>query len=447
MMVDFDLLTDETVRNLSRLLQVETVNPPGNEAPAIQIIKDILDQAGFPDQDYQILEAAPDRLNLVARLRGDGSQRPFLLSGHVDVVPVERERWSRDPFGGEVVDGFVWGRGAIDMKGPLAMYLAVFLEAFRQNLPLKRDLILAAIADEEAAFTYGSHFLVDKRPDLIDAEYGLTEAGALGVSLAGLRIYAIQVAEKSVCWLRMTSTGQPGHASMPHADNAVLHLSHAIDRIRCAGHLPYHMTPTMRNMLTGISQQARFPIGFLLGLMRSPALIGPILRLMPETSRNLFVALLSNTVAPTILNAGAKTNVIPSTAEASLDCRLLPGQTPEDGIREILAITGGKVKLEPITTSEGTEFPTNTPLFRALEKAARQMDPTGVVVPNLMPGATDASIYQRAGIKMYGFTPGILPEDFPWTKLAHGHDERLPVSAIRSGLPALWQVIREFCAT
>ena len=173
--------TEETVKHLVRLIQAETINPPGNELPAILIVKDILEGAGFPQEGFKIVESAPNRVNLVARIKGDGSERPFLMSGHVDVVPVERDHWSHDPFGGEVIDGVVWGRGALDMKGFLAMYLQIFLGLFRQKTPLKRDVILAAIADEEAGFTHGSQFLVEQHRELIDAEYGLTEGGAMTI--------------------------------------------------------------------------------------------------------------------------------------------------------------------------------------------------------------------------------------------------------------------------
>ena len=224
--------TQETIDHLCRLVQCKTTNPPGNELPAILEVKDILDGAGFPRQDYQILESAPNRVNLVARLRGDGSQRPLLLSGHVDVVPAESDRWSCEPYCGQVAGGYVWGRGALDMKGFLAMYLQVFLLAFRQRLPLKRDLILAAIADEEAGMEHGSKFLVEQHRPLIEAEYGFTEGGAMSLYAGKYRLYPIQVAEKSVCWLSMTVQGEPGHGSIPHPDNAVAHLARALDRLR-----------------------------------------------------------------------------------------------------------------------------------------------------------------------------------------------------------------------
>ncbi|MCU0486159.1 MAG: M20/M25/M40 family metallo-hydrolase [Anaerolineales bacterium] len=436
---------EQTVRNLSRLIQAQTVNPPGNELPAILLVKEFLERAGVPAEMYTIVESIPNRVNLVARLRGDGSQRPLLLSGHVDVVPVEREHWSRDPFGGEVVDGVVWGRGALDMKGFLAMYLQIFLMLFRQKTPLKRDVILAAIADEEAGFTHGSQFLVEKHPDLIDAEYALTEAGGMTVHLGKTRLYPIQVAEKSVCWLRMRTRGKPGHGSVPHTDNAVFHLAEALEKIHRAGHLPVHVTPTFQAMLSAAGAQISFPGRLATQALQSSGLISLAINRMKGSGRNFLNALTTNTISATMLEAGSKVNVIPSSAEVALDCRLVPGQTSEDVIREIKAITGDKVELEVAYASSGAAFSTETPLYKIMQQAARKMDPEGIVIPMMMPGATDASQYRRAGMTIYGFTPGILPPELPIMSMAHGHDERIPVSYIESGLPVLWEVITQFC--
>jgi acetylornithine deacetylase/succinyl-diaminopimelate desuccinylase-like protein len=445
--INWDMLTEETVVNLSRLLQAETINPPGNEMPAIQVIKNILDREGFPQDAYTILEPYPGRANLVARLRGDGSARPLLLSGHVDVVPVEPEHWAHNPFGGEVIDGVIWGRGALDMKGDVAKYLAIFLLAYRQKLPLKRDLIFAAIADEEAGMEYGSKFLVEQHRDLIDAEFGLTESGGMTVHMSGVRLYPLQVAEKGVCWLRATAKGRPGHGSMPHNENAVLRLASALERLRRAGHLPVHITPPVERMFTSMSQHLPAPLGTVVGLLRNPTLASLLLNRLPEEQRDLFTAFLTNSVSPTMLQAGSKHNVIPSTAEASLDCRLLPGQTPEDAMREIHQVMGAEIELQPLLTSSGAAAPLDTPLYHLMEAAIQRMDPGAGVMPTLLPGATDASQYSRAGIKVYGFTPGILPPELPLMRMAHGHDERMPVSTIRTGLPALWEVINEFCTT
>jgi acetylornithine deacetylase/succinyl-diaminopimelate desuccinylase-like protein len=438
--------TEETVRHLSRLIRAETVNPPGNELPAILEIKDILEREGLGGEDFKIVEAAPGRVNLVARLRGDGSQRPLLMSGHVDVVPVERERWTHNPFGGEVIDGEVWGRGALDMKGYLATYLQIFLQVRRRKLPLKRDLILAAIADEEEGFVHGSKFLVKQHRELIDAEYGITEGGAFTMYMGKTKLYPIQVAEKGVCWLRMKTQGKPGHASMPHDENAVLYLAQAVERIRRAGHLPVHITPTFRAMLRSAGRQIPSRLGKLAGMLANPWIVRMLLPRLKGQSQSLLTAFTTNTCAPTVLRGGSKTNVIPSEAEAHLDCRRLPGQSIEDLKREILAITGERVSLEVMNSSQGAEFSTETPFYRLMECATRQMDPDGIVIPLLLPAATDASEYQAAGIQVYGFTPGILPPGFPAIELTHGHNERIPVSYLASSLPVLWQVITEMCA-
>jgi acetylornithine deacetylase/succinyl-diaminopimelate desuccinylase-like protein len=440
------LATQEVVINLSRLIKIDTTNPPGNELPAVMAVKDILDAAGFPQEAYTIIESAPGRANLVARLKGDGSERPLLLSGHLDVVPVEREHWSHDPFGGEVIDGMVWGRGSLDMKGFLCMYLEVFLELFRQKTPLKRDIILAAIADEEHGFTHGSKFLAEQHRELVDAEYGFTEGGAFAYQVGKFKVIPIQVAEKAICWLKATAHGKPGHGSMPHSENAVLILAGALEKLRKARHLPVHLTPTFLKMLDAIADQARFPVRQLSSLLRSPVLMGLLLDNLKGEAASILRAFVSNTISPNMLQAGSKVNVIPSEAEAGIDCRLLPRQTPESVIKELHHIVGDQIDFEPVYTTTGAEFSTDTTLYKLLERKAHQMDPSGIVIPMLMPGATDACQYQNAGIKVYGFTPGVLPTGMQLLQLAHGHDERMPVSFIETGLPVLWDVVTDFCA-
>jgi len=443
--MNWKAMTDETVHNLVRLIKEKTVNPPGDELPAILVVKDILEAAGVTPEMYQIVEPAPHRANLVARIKGDGSQRPLLLSGHVDVVPVEREYWTHDPFGGEVIDGMVWGRGALDMKGFLAMYLEVFLEIFRRKIPLKRDIILAAIADEENGFTHGSKFLAEQRRDLVDAEFGFTEAGAFTYQMGNIKAIPIQVAEKAICALKATARGKPGHGSIPHPENAVLILAQALNKIRQTKHLPVHLTPTFLKMVDGVAAQARFPVREMSGVLRSTVMVGLLLDILKGDPLNILRAFVSNTISPTMLQAGSKLNVIPSVAEAGIDCRLLPGQTPESVIRELHHIVGKQIELEAVYTTNGAEFSTDTPLYKLLEKKAHQMEPDGIVIPMLLTGATDACQYQKAGIKVYGFTPGVLPAGMQLLQLAHGHDERMPISFIESGLPVLWDVVTEFC--
>lgn len=443
--INWEEASKETVQNLVRLIKVKTVNPPGNELPAILIVKDILEAAGFPQESFKIVESAPNRVNLVARIKGDGSEHPLLLSGHVDVVPVEREHWSHDPFGGEVIDGEVWGRGALDMKGFLAMYLQIFLELFRQKIPLKRDVILAAIADEEAGFMHGSKFLVEQHRELIEAEYGITEGGTMTFHFGNTKIYPIQVAEKAICWLRMCAHGEPGHGSMPHDDNPVNSLARAIAKLGQVKHLPIHLTPTYLNMVNAFKANLKFPVNSLAGFLRSPLLLNLLINYLKGDAGNILRAMVSNTISPNMLHAGSKINVIPCEAYAEIDCRMLPGQTPQDAIGEISRIVGEAIELEVVYTTTGAEFSTETPFYRLLKKRTQQMDREGLVIPMLMPGATDACQYQAAGIKVYGFTPGVLPPGLTLMKMAHGHDERMPISFIESGLPVLWDVVNEFC--
>jgi len=444
--VNWKLATAETVSNLSRLIQAETVNPPGNELPAILIVKDILERAGFPNGSFTIVESAPSRVNLVARLKGDGTHRPLLLSGHVDVVPVDRAGWSHDPFGGEVINGEVWGRGALDMKGFLSMYLEIFLSLFRQKIPLKRDVILAAIADEEYGFTHGSKFLVEHHHQLIEAEYGFTEGGALTIPVGNARLYPIQVAEKTFCQLRVRISGEVGHGSIPQKASAIFRLAHIIEKLRQTNHLPIHFTPTTLKMVDSASSQFGFPISQLISWLKSPTVMELFLSGVKGYSRDMIAALVTNTIFINKLEAGGEMTPTPSVAEADIICGLVPGQTPDQVMRELQQIIGPEAEIDIIRSIRGAEFSTETSLYRLLENRTRQMDPGGIVIPMLMPGITDASQYQDAGIIIYGFTPGILPPEMSIMQLAHGHDERMPISFIETGLPVLWDVVNEFCS-
>ena len=443
--INWKLMTDETVTNLSRLIQAATENPPGDELPAIMIIKDILEKAGIPPESITILESIPKRVNLVVRIKGDGSKRPLLLSGHVDVVPADRDQWSHDPFGGEVFNGEVWGRGALDMKGFLAMYLEIFLSLYRQKIPLKRDVILAAIADEEHGFTHGSKFLVEQHRGLIDAEYGFTEAGALTVFLGRTKLYPIQVAEKSFCQLRARVHGKVGHGSIPPRDNAIYRIAQVIARINTINHLPAHFTPTTQEMADAAALQLRFPFNVVVRMLKSPYVMDIVLRSLKGYSRDTIAALVTNTVFLNRLQAGNEMTPTPSMAEVDLICGLVPGQTPDQVKSEVQQVVGTGVEIEIIRSITGAEFSTGTPLYKLLDQRTRQMDPGGLVIPMLMPGITDACQYQKAGIIVYGFTPGVLPPDITILQLAHGIDERMPISFIETGLPVLWDVVTEFC--
>ncbi len=434
---------EETVGHLSRLIRIDTSNPPGNETPAALYLKQVFEREGFAEM--QLLESAPRRGNLVVRLRGDGSRRPLLLTAHLDVVPAEPEHWTQPPFSGLVADGMVWGRGALDMKHMAAMSLMVLLLARQQELALKRDLVFAAVADEEMTSDYGARWLVENHPDLVRAEYALNELGGMLTPIAGLRTYPIQVAEKGVMWLRMRARGEPGHGSLPHDQNAIVRLGQAVGKIGDGSAMPIHVTPVTAGFVRALASRLPPAQGMALRGLLSPRLAPATLRRMPADERSLFRGLLANTVAPTGLRAGYKTNVIPSQAEAELDCRLLPGQAPEDALREIAAIVGGEVELEPFRTAAGVEFDSDTALFRLLQQTLVAHDPEAVAVPYMPAAATDARQFARLGMTVYGFTPAQLPAELPHLRLMHGHDERIPVASLHFGMRVLWDVVKAFC--
>ncbi|MCS7056655.1 MAG: M20/M25/M40 family metallo-hydrolase [Thermoflexales bacterium] len=444
-------LADDVVRYLRDLIRLDTSNPPGNEMLAAEYLARVLHAAGIAPV---VIETAPKRGNVIARLRGDGGAAPLLLYSHTDVVPVERERWTVDPFGGEVKDGFVYGRGALDMKGITAMQLAVFLaiaQAMRHDgLTLRRDLILAATADEEADTNQGIGLLVERHPDLLRAEYALSEFGGYSLHIGNRRFYPIQTAEKGNVWMRMIARGRPGHASVPHADNAVVHLSRAVDRLARA-RLPTRITPTARAFIAGLADGIGGGQGVALRAWLDIEALHevPLHRLVGDFSLAAeLYAVTHDTVVPTVLRAGYKTNVVPSSAEATLDCRTLPGSTP-DGLIEALRQTLGDelpVEFRVDSSGEAIEFPFDTPLFRLIERALRQHDPQGVPLPYMMTGATDAKHVARLGAICYGFSPMQFAPGESFFEMVHGHDERVAISALAWGARVLYEVVRDFCA-
>lgn len=427
-----DALIDDTIAHLRRLVRFETVNPPGNEAPAVEYVAGVLREVGL---EPRVIESAPGRANLVCRIAGDGRKGPLLLASHADVVEVERDSWSRDPFGGEIADGCVWGRGTIDMKGKTAMDIAAMIALVRSGRRPLRDVILAVVADEEAGCTHGSRFLVESHPELIEAEVCLNEVGGFSMDLLGVRYYPVQVAEKGVCWLRLTVRGEPGHGSVPRPNSAPVKLAQAIVKLG-ATRLPIHVTAESMQFVEALAASQPTPIALALRGLGLPYLASPILDygIREPAQRSALDAILRNTVSPTVVRAGHKTNVIPGIATVELDGRTVPGQTCEDLIRELRSVLGEDIEvdiledLEPVTTSS------DTPEYAALCATLRDHDPAGVPVPWLIPGFTDAKFYARLGARCYGFMPVKLPPGMSFTTMFHGHDERVPVDGYRWGV-------------
>jgi acetylornithine deacetylase/succinyl-diaminopimelate desuccinylase-like protein len=440
--LDWRTITDEAVSLLQALLRVDTTNPPGNETAATEILAGFLRKEGLSPE---LLAKDPARANLVCRLPGDGSGGgPLLLNAHLDVVPSRAEAWRRPPFSGEIFEGCLWGRGAVDMKHMAAMSAVVLAQLRRSNVPLRRDLIFAAVADEEAGCEYGSRFLVTEHPEKVRAEYVLGEVGGFTLHFGGKRLYPVQVAEKGVAWLKIRVRGTPGHGSIPHGDNAVVKLARALARIG-QKRLPQHNTPAVERFLQRLAELQPLPARLAIPLLLRPEFSGIILNtLIPERRvAESFAAALSNTATPTVLRAGDSTNVIPDTAEAELDGRTLPGQNEHDLIRELKDLVGEDFDFEVIRAAPPVESPEDPAVFRAIQETLDEHEPGAVAIPYLVPGYTDAKEYHRLGAKYYGFAPVRLPPGMKFAEMFHGNDERIPEDGFRWGVRVLFEVVRK----
>ncbi|MCC6624276.1 MAG: M20/M25/M40 family metallo-hydrolase [Deltaproteobacteria bacterium] len=435
-------LGDLAVKHLSELIRIDTTNPPGNETPAAEYLAGLFAGAGI---EPRLVGADPRRMNVVARLPGDGSKPPLLLAAHLDVVPVERDKWRHDPFGGEIHDGYLWGRGAIDMKQMAVMSTLVAMRLAEDKVPLARDVIFAGVADEEAGCDLGSKWLVDHHPELVRAEYALGEAGGFTVHLNGQQLYPIGIAEKGVVWMKLRVSGSPGHGSVPRDDNAVGRLGAIVHRLATTP-LPHHRTKVVDRYLEALARTQRFPLDQLLKRMHVPVIAQLVLSRLPDRgAANALRAVLSNTATPTMLRAGDKVNVVPGHAEAFVDGRTLPGETAAGLIAEIKKVAEDDVDIEILKDMPPVETTTDTPLWRVIGDVMAKEVPDGRVVPMLMPGFTDAKQWSRLGTKCYGFMPTRFPDDGTrFSDLFHGHDERIPVEGLKWGVEVLYETVRRF---
>jgi acetylornithine deacetylase/succinyl-diaminopimelate desuccinylase-like protein len=442
--LDWGRTAAEALGWLKDLLRLDTSNPPGNERPAADYLAGVLAREGIP---WQIVESEPGRANLVARLKGSGKKAPLLLSGHLDVVPADAEHWQHPPFAGVEADGFLWGRGAIDMKNMVAMSLMTLVLLRRQGLALDRDVVFAAVADEEAGSRKGSLYLVERHPELVRAGFVLTEVGGHTLHVGAARFYPIQVSEKGICWFEIQAEGPPGHGSMPHPHNAVARLARAIVALTST-RLPQHNTAVVAAFVRALAARAPFPQSVLLPRLLNRALSGPLLNRLearnPEQALSLN-AMLRNTASPTMLAAGKKINVLPSAATVQVDGRTIPGQSLDGFLAEIRAVVGDDVRLSVLDDHPGTTFDSKTELFTAIARVLERHDPGAIPVPYMIPGFTDAFAYQKLGATCYGFVPVQLEPGLSFTRLYHGHDERIPVKGFGWGVRVLYELVRDFC--
>ena len=452
----------ESVRGLIRIPSVNPPDPPGAELAAARWLAAALADAGLQPE---VLEPVPGRGSVTARLQGDGTGgEPLLLLSHLDVVPAPPDRWTHDPFAADVADGFVYGRGAVDMKNLVAMELEVVRllaaearaagrDPASDPIPgLRRDILFTSTADEEAGGLAGAAWLAEHRPDTLRAAGAINEAGAVSVDVGGVRLYPIQVAEKGYSVYRIAIRGSWGHGSQPRADNAAVLAAEAIRRLAEPG--PIRLTATMRTFFEEAaaaleSRGSRVAARSLRAVAAGDG--GPLEVPSGDACSPVYLraarAVVRDTISPNVIHAGVKYNVIPGEAILELDGRRLPG-TDEPAMRKRIVEALGPELAERATIelrldADGVEAPTDAELYRALAEAVLAADPDGVPLPVLVPYATDAKHLVRLGVPAYGFSP--LQQDDSYFDRWHGVDERVSIDGLRWGLPVLYDAIRRFC--
>jgi len=430
--------SDDVVEVVSRLIRFDTTNTgepetTQGEAECAQWVADQLADVGYHPEYLE--SGAPGRGNVFARLKGaDSSRGALLIHGHLDVVPAEPADWSVHPFSGAIENGYVWGRGAVDMKDMVGMMIVVARQLKQAGIVPPRDLVFAFVADEEHGGRYGAHWLVDNRPDLFD---GVTEAigevGGFSLTVplpdgGERRLYLIETAEKGLSWMRLTARGTAGHGSMAHDNNAVTAVAEAVARLG-RHRFPLVLTDTVVQFLAALGEETGLTFD-----AASADLEGTIEKLGPMA--RMLKAVLHDTANPTMLKAGYKANVIPATAEAVIDCRILPGRKAAFEA-EIDELIGPDVSREWIRDLDSYETTFDGDLVDAMNAALLALDPDARTVPYMLSGGTDAKAFARLGIRCFGFSPLRLPPDLDFSSLFHGVDERVPIDALRFGTDVL----------
>jgi acetylornithine deacetylase/succinyl-diaminopimelate desuccinylase-like protein len=420
-----------------QLIRFDTTSPGGRERELIDWLAPQLEAAGL---DIRVLARDPDRPSIVARLRGHGDAPPLLLHGHVDVVPVTGQKWSVDPFAGAIDDGVLWGRGALDMKGGMAMLITAVLRA-AQGPPPPGDLILCVLSDEEQGGAFGASFLVEEHAELFaDVRHAIGEFGGFSFPMIGKRVYPIQVAEKQRAVVRLLAEGDAGHGALGGPGSAVTALAQSTRRIGKTG-LPVHITPVTLRMLEEMADAVGSPLGSVVRALTKESISGTVLRTLGDRAEAIG-PMLRNTATVTHLAAGDRDaiNVVPAQAEANLDCRVLPGYGPDELLAELRPLLARGVRAE-IVLFEQADPAVDWSLYPLLAKLLSDADPSGHPVPMLLAGVTDGRHFSRLGIQHHGFLPMQLPPDLRFQSLLHAADERVPVAALDFGTEILTRLL------
>lgn len=437
--IDWDAITDEATRLLSDFIRIDTSNPPGREKAACDWLEGLFRAEGIDDITFYDAsddrEIGAERMNMTATMKGDGTKAPLILLNHTDVVPVERQYWDFEPFSGAVVDGVIYGRGALDMKSMNIMELMAMFIIKRNGVPHTRDIVYMALADEEAGGEWGIEWMAKHAPETLDAEYVINEGGWGQAEVFGTRrpAFNCSISEKGPLWLKLIAEGRPGHGSVPHPDNALDRLVRALHKIQ-EWNRPVTVVPELHEYFDR--------------LWRAQILNDAPSQEAMENMANenlLAKAILTNTISATTIHAGIKHNVIPAIAEATLDCRLLPGQDPDAFTQQIRdVVDDAKVRIEPVFVSNTPSSPINTELFDIIEDVVRDSVEEALVLPSVSAGFTDSRIFRQHGITSYGFIPYLLEQKDSMT--VHGHNERISVENLRLGCQVLFETVRRLCS-
>jgi acetylornithine deacetylase/succinyl-diaminopimelate desuccinylase-like protein len=437
--IDWDRVDAEAVQRLADYIRIDTSNPPGNESRGVEWLKQILQAEGVP---FETGEPEPGRASIAARLKGTGKEPALVLLSHIDVVPVNREFWTVDPFSAEIRDGYLWGRGAVDTKSLTIAGLEAMLLLHRNRVPLRRDVILLATADEEAGGTYGAGWVVKNHPEWIaGAGFLLNEAARALADDSGKPLYfRIGPTEKIPAWLKLTAKGRAGHGAIPNPDSAVNHLVAALERLR-AYRPALQVTPpveyALRTQAPYEPEPWRGRFADIRSYIRTTGAYEELLK------RPAILALLENTVAITGLEGSKKINIVPPVATAELDCRLLPGTTIEQWIQEVRKVVqDDSIAIEVILNFPPTESKIDTPLHAAIERAVKQLYPTAGLIGAVDTGFTDSHFFREKGMTSYGFGP--FPMKLDDLLRVHGNDERIPVNAFTGGVRLMWKIVYDF---
>ena len=430
--VDWDAAFEEALGILQDYLRIDTSNPPGRERLACDFLGAILEREGIACETF---DAGDDRVSLRAVLRGDGRKQPLMLLNHTDVVPVEREYWDEEPFAGVVRNGEIWGRGTLDMKGLGVAELITVLLLKRAGLPLARDVVFLAVADEEAGGTRGIEWLEANHPEALAAEYVINEGGGGSTELFGVKrpVFTVTTAEKGPLWLRLVAEGRAGHGSVPHRDNALDRLVRALGRVQ-EWERGYHLSPVVEEYFARLERAGIYGGGTSFESLRKTA-----------AGHGRIRAVMTNTISATTASAGIKHNVIPGRAEATLDCRLLPGVDVEAFEAELASVIDDpRVRIERVFAGASETSPHDTELFATIESVVRELVEDAVVTPGVTPGFTDSRVFRNRGVVAYGFSGGLTSPNLART--VHGHNERMTLDSFRLSCQMIYEVTRRMCA-